>query len=166
MIDRAKDIFRAAETYSKSAGYLNSFINQDHDQFLPSQVIAALALELYFKALYYIEFCKDFKVNGRHSHDIHELFNGLSEKSKDMLTRSFKSQIMGQDMRDVEAIESESNVNIPRDLSGNLRCWSEIFTKVRYMHDRASEERVMMFFPEIEKSVRSVVFAYRPDLKS
>lgn len=168
MSDRANDIFRTAETYSKSAKYLNSIAHHDHSQLLPSQVIAALALELYFKALYYVENCEDFKVNRKHSHDFHKLFQSLTETSRNALILSFESQILARDMQDIEAIEAASGVSIPRDLTGNLEVWSNIFTQMRYIHDRAyaGTGRSMMFFPEIEKSARSVIIDLRPEFQS
>lgn len=166
MSDRANDIFKTAEIYSKSAKYLNSVASHDHSQMLPSQVVAALSLELYFKALYYAENCEDFKVNRKHSHDFHKLFQSLTDSSRNALAQSFESQILTRDMRDIEAVEAASGVSVPRDLIGNLEAWSNIFVQVRYIHDRGPTGRSMMFFLEIEMSVRSVIINLRPEFQS
>ena len=133
MEDRARSIFLTASVYSKAARYINSASENDPSLLMPSQVNAALALELYFKSLYFIEQNSDFKVNGKHSHDFHALFNRLSQNIIDQLAHEFQEIIADRDMSDVDKIESACNVNVPRDLEGNLQSWSGVFTKVRYI---------------------------------
>lgn len=166
MEDRAKAIFLTAGIYSKAARHINAIVQNDSSQLLPSQVIAALALELYFKSLYFIEKRIDFMIDGRHSHDISALFKELSEDSRSNLERCFQTLMQARNMKDVKAIESASKVNVPRDLAGNLEYWSDVFTKVRYIHDKPNETRSMMFFPEIEQVVKIVLFEIRPDFRS
>jgi hypothetical protein len=166
MEDRAKAIFLTAGTYSKAARHINAAVQNDPSQLLPSQVIAALALELYFKSLYFIEKNRDFRIDGRHSHDFNALFEELSEDSRSNLERCFQTLMQARDMQDVQAIESASKVRVPCDLAGNLECWSDVFTKVRYIHDKPNEAKSMMFFPEIEQAVKNVLFDIRPDFQS
>jgi hypothetical protein len=166
MKDRAKAIFQTADAYSRSAILINSVVNNDPSQFLPSQVNAALALELYFKTLYYIEKQSDFKVKNKHSHDFHALFNELPVVIQAQLDCDFQAIMNGRDMRDADTLETKSKVKVPRDLAGNLKAWSEVFTKVRYAYDERSQGTSMMFFPEIERAVRNAICRLRPDLQS
>lgn len=164
--DRAQSILRTADTYSRAARYLNAVVENDPSQLLPSLVNAALALELYFKSLYFIEKKQDFKINGRHSHDFHALFNELSVELKNKLQIEFQTIMKPRDMKDVRAIESASEVKVPLDLTGNLESWSDVFTKVRYIHDKPNKAKPMMFFPEIEQAVKNAIFSLRPELQS
>ncbi|OOF10251.1 MULTISPECIES: hypothetical protein [unclassified Salinivibrio] len=166
MEDRAKSIFSSAGMYSKAAHLMNEGSRGDPSLLIPSQVNAALALELYFKSLYLIEKGSDFKVGGRHSHDFHALFSDLSRQSKEKLLYQFQSAISSRDMSDVVTMERETKVEIPRDLEGNLQSWSGVFTKVRYVYDKPKHAVSMMFFPEIEQAVRDTVINLRPDFRS
>lgn len=165
MEERAKKIFRVAETYSKAARNINAAAEMDPSQLLPSQVIAALALELYFKSLYFIENNKEFKINNRHSHDFSTLFGELSKDLRDSLEANFQSLMKKRNMQDVHIIESEC-VKVHRDLKSNLRCWKDVFTQVRYMYDNPNKEIQMMFFPEIEQAVKETIFSFRPNFQS
>jgi hypothetical protein len=166
MEDRIKAIFLTASAYSKAAKHINAAGLQDSSLLLPSQVIAALALELYFKSLYHIEKNADFKINGKHSHDFNALFEKLSEDSRKKLEKNFHELMTVRDMQDVKNIEAASGVKIPLDLVGNLICWSDVFTKLRYIYDRPTAGKSMMFFPEIEQAVKNVIFGIRPELQS
>ena len=78
----------------------------EHDLLLPSMVTAALSLELYFKALYLLENNKDFKLNGKHSHDFHALFNVLSNTLKQEIESEFDNILKNRDMRDAKLVKS------------------------------------------------------------
>lgn len=166
MEDRAKSIFLTAVSYSKAAQIINSESNTDPSLLMPSQVNAALALELYFKSLYFIEKSTDFKIKGRHSHDFSALFFELSENSRQDLERRFQELMTERDMLDVQRIESVSKVIVPRDIAENLQHWSDVFTKVRYIYDKPNKAKSMMFFPEIEQVVKDVIYGLRPEYKS
>jgi hypothetical protein len=144
-----------ATLYSKSAYLLNR--NEDMTLLIPSQVNAALALELYFKSLYYLEYGKDFKINGHHSHDFYALFNSLKENIKAYMRSGFQQLIQSREMSDIKKLEEYSKVSIPLDLEGNLKQWSNVFVKVRYMYDNKGAVGSMVFFPEIEKILIAVI---------
>lgn len=166
MEDLAKSIFSSACMYSKAARLMNEAFHKDPSLLLPSFVNAALALELYFKSLYFIENNRDFKVNGRHSHDFHTLFSELSKESKEKLLCRFQSAISSRDMTDVSTLENEVKVQVPLDFEGNLQSWSGVFTKVRYVYEKREKPVTMMFFDEIEQTIRGVIISLRPELKS
>lgn len=164
--ERAKAIFKAAETYSKAAGIINAAAGNDPSQWIPSRVIAALTLELYFKSLYFIENNMEFKIKNRHSHDFSTLFDRLSKDLRDCLETNFQYLMKERDMGGVHIMEVECKVKMPRDLAGNLKYWSDVFTQVRYMYDMPNKEIQMMFFPEIEQAVKETIFSIRPNFQS
>jgi len=165
MSDRGKAIYLNAKRYAKASYALNpaSSQSQDVDLFLPSLVNAALALELYFKALFYLEKSTDFRISGRHSHNFSCLFDELVVSTQTEIEQSYDGLIRRRAMMDVEAIEKASSVVIPRDLRGNLKAWSEVFVKVRYVYDSSGKYLPMMFFPEIEQSVLQAIYERRPE---
>jgi hypothetical protein len=156
-----KSMCLSAEVYSKAAKYLNGI---DMEMLLPSQVIASLSLELYFKSLYCFVFNKEFKVNNRHSHDFHKLFLELPDDMQNSMSKEFSKILEKRNMRDAENMESFGKVKVPRDLVGNLENWSSVFVKIRYFHDKPKKHIVMMFFPEIEGVVIKAIRNIKPNL--
>lgn len=163
MSDRAKAIFFNAKRYSKANYYLNLASLQNVDLFLPSLVNAALSLELYFKTLFYLENATDFKISGKHSHNFSCLFDELKISTQKELEQSFDGLIRSRSLLDIEKIEQASAVVIPRDLKSNLKSWSDVFVKVRYIYDFSGQSLPMMFFPEIEESVLLAIYKSKPD---
>jgi hypothetical protein len=148
--DKSIDIFNNAQIYSKIATYINS---PEHPSFLiPSQVIAALSLELYFKSLFYLEKKEDFKIKGRYSHDFCSLYNKLSNDSKEEIKNNFDIAIKNRDMKDVKKLEELTKTKISLDFCENLKIWSTIFTEVRYLYEEKAQKN-MMFFPEFKNAV-------------
>ena len=156
-----KSMYKTAEVYSKAAKYLNGI---DMAVLLPSQVIASLSLELYFKSLYCFVFNKEFKINNKHSHDFHRLFLELPNDIKNSMCKEFQKILATRDMKDAERMESFSKIKVPRDLVENLRNWSSVFVKIRYFHDKPKDSIVMMFFPEIEEIVIKAISSLKPNL--
>lgn len=154
MNDRAHEIYKFACEYAKAA----RFLNQQANLLLPSHVMAALALELHFKSLYYLEYGKDFKVNNKHTHDFLALFQELDEIVKQELISDFKKMLETRDMSDVTTLEMQFNFTIPRDLMENLKIWSSVFIKLRYFYDFKNKAMQMMFFPELEKTIRNALY--------
>jgi hypothetical protein len=159
MRQRSEAIFRNAQRYEEAARVLNAAALQ---LLIPSMVNAALSLELYFKALYFLENASDFKERGRHSHNFHHLFGALSDSTRAELSQEFQGQIQDRDMKDVEAVEREAGVTIPRDLEGNLKQWSRVFVDMRYVYD-STGPRTMMFFPELAGCVVKVIYRRTPE---
>jgi hypothetical protein len=166
MSNRAKDVFKTAISYSKAAQTLNQAVSGDLGLLLPSLVVAALSLELFFKSLYLLEYNKEFKVDGRYSHDFHSLFNLLPEVVKNSLEEYFNASIRERNMEDVDLLMTEHSITVPLGLSDNLRSWSGVFTKVRYIYDRPGHQVSMFFFPEIEQAVIRVIRERHPGISS
>ena len=122
-IDKAKEIFDAARLYSEVAKFVNG-----RQQFLmPSQVVAALSLELYFKCLYYLENGTDFKVNDRYSHDFALLFKALTIDAKREIEAAFGRTMGARNMEDIKRLEEFGKMKIgldfetiPRDMEQSL----------------------------------------------
>jgi hypothetical protein len=163
MSDRAHSIFRNACVYSKAARFLNC--GPDLSLILPSQVIAALSLELLFKALFFIETGTDFKIDGRHSHDFHNLYKRLDNSLRDKLKSRFDQSIKERAMNDVRAMERRLRRSISLDFDDNLKQWSEIFVEARYPYDLGGGTQ-MMFFPEIEDAILSTIYEMNPEWKT
>ena len=107
---KARQILDAARLYSQVAKFVNGSGRQ---QFLmPSQVVAALSLELYFKCLFFMENDADFKVNGRHSHDFALLFEALTEEARKDIETAFQERMSVRKMDDIMRLEEFGNMKI------------------------------------------------------
>lgn len=159
MNDRAHELYKFACEYAKAA----RFLNQQSNLLLPSHVMAALALELHFKSLFYLEYGKDFKVNGRHTHDFHALFQELNDRVKQELISDFKQMLKTRDMSDSATLDMQFNITISCDLMENLKIWSSVFIKLRYFYDFKNKTMSMTFFPEIEKTIRNAIHKRKPE---
>lgn len=162
--DKAKSIFLNARRYAKATRLLNQKARTDIEFLLPSFVNAALSLELYFKTLYWLEKNQDFKINGKHSHDFSKLYEQLGDATKSTLSSTFEDFLKNRNMSDVNRIESECNITVPKNLVGNLKDWSDVFVNIRYVYESIGKQISMMFFYEIEKTVVTIIKNKRPDL--
>jgi hypothetical protein len=165
MSDRAREIFKNACIYSKTALLINSFTNVDNSLLIPSQVVAALALELYFKALYFLDSRIDFKDDGNYSHDFYKLYVRLSEPIKTKLRYEFKIKISSDRKKEIRKLEKQWKLTLPLDLEGNLKEWSKVFVSMRYIYDNIGKVKSTMFFPEIEATVLGAIYEKDADLK-
>ena len=157
MTERDESMFQIASSYAKSAKCLNGASLEDPSLLIPSQVNAALALELYFKSLYYVEHKEEFKIKDKHSHDFYKLFMALNESTRKELKLEFKEIMKNRDMKDVKLLENETKKKITRSFEANLESWRDIFVKARYIYDHLGKVGKMMFFPEIETALVNVI---------
>ena len=170
MKDKPTAMFQNACSYSKAAGVLNDLAlgsqssQRTRDLAVPSAVNAALALELFLKTLYFLERGEDFEVNGRPSHDFHALYCKIQDQRRQKMDGFFAQRISKRSMSDVEQMERESSLLVPRDLVGNLKSWKDVFVKCRYIHEPPGKAISMFFFPEIEDSISDAILALRPEL--
>lgn len=161
-IDRANAIFKTACMYSESAKLLNR-----SNLLLPSMVNAALAIELYLKSIYLLEFKEDFKVGEgkkkKHSHDFHDLFTKLPDTVKTPMQNCFDTIMRFRDMKDVKLLKENFEIEAKLDLISNLDLWKNVFVKVRYMFDKKGIPETMLFFPEIESVLVNAIKAKQPE---
>ncbi len=161
-IDKAKEIFVSACLYSEVARYLNQ---SSRSQFLiPSQVIAALSLELYFKSLYYLEKGTDFKIHDRYSHDFAALFMALTEDARNAIETSFRQSISARNMDAIRQLETFGRMKISLEFAEILKTWSKVFTDVRYLYEEKAH-KTMVLFPELEHAVVMRILVIKPEWK-
>jgi hypothetical protein len=158
--ERPREMLHTARTYSEVAKYVNKSGKSAY--LIPSQVIAALALELYFKTLYYIENEADFKINNRHSHDFATLFKALTDDAQSEIEATFNQALVTRNMEDIRQVEAFGKLSVSTEFAENLKTWSEVFTEVRYLYEEKSRKN-MVFFPEMERAVAARNRKVRPD---
>ncbi len=162
MKNMAHSMFKTADLYEQAARILNGVFPS---MGIPSTVIAALSLELYFKALYVLEFGKEFKLDGRHSHDFDALFEELPQETKQELMREFAARLAGRNMQDVRIFE-QHGVTVATDLKSNLKQWSTVFKDLRYVYEftakSGGKQDYWVFFPEIQSVVSRAIVKREP----
>lgn len=161
--DRAKAIFKNARRYAEASQFLfdNGFSLPNPEFFIPAIVYEVLALELYFKTIYYFDKNKDFKINGKHSHDFYELFKQLSSNIKDDLIKHFKDSLNSPRLEQMKDIKNKTNVTISLDFKNNLKNWSKVFVDIRYIYDRDQSGLKLSFFSEIEKALLQIIYKFQ-----
>jgi hypothetical protein len=152
-LNKANSIFMNAKVYSRASRLLNERGVSEPSLLIPSMVNAALSLELYFKALYWLENNKDFKIDEKHSHDFSKIFDSLSDTLRNNIENNFRALLKNRDMKDVIIMEQMGRIVIPKTLKDNLDSWSQVFTKLRYVYEPKGQQISMMFFPELEESI-------------
>jgi hypothetical protein len=158
--ERSREMLHTARLYSEVAKYVNKSENPAY--LIPSQVIAALALELYFKTLYHIENGTDFKINNRHSHNFVALFQALTDDARSEIEAAFNQALRTRNMNDIRQIEAFGRLSVSTEFAEILKTWSEVFTEVRYLYEEKSHKN-MVFFPEVEGAVAARIRKVRPD---
>jgi hypothetical protein len=148
---KAQNIFNSANIYAKLYYLLNS--NTDRSQILPSNVMAALSLELYIKCIYYLEKGKDFLIKNRHSHDFHKAFLELNESTRSQIIDEYYLSLKTRDMTDIKTLEEYSKIKINTDFYPVLKEWSTIFVDVRYIYEIINKNKIinMVFYPELQQ---------------
>lgn len=161
-MERPFAIFLNARRYSKASYKLNS--DEDIELLLPSWVNGALALELYFKVFYYLDKNKDYD----RTHNFANIFTDLTLDYQDKMSLTFESLLKARDMSDVRKLEASSGLKIPRNLKCNLEAWSNVFVDLRYVYELIENGKTatMMFFPEIELTVLTIIYDIKPEWQS
>lgn len=154
---KAYKIYQSAIMYGKAARTLDR--NSD---IMPSQILAALTLEILFKSLFYLENGRDFKINNKHSHDFNKLFIELSESTKTEMRQFFDIDIAISGTSNEQLIANEVGQILVSDLEGLLEQWKDVFVKFRYIYDIEIGGKQMLFFPQLEASLKSVILNRMP----
>lgn len=158
-IEKYKQIAHAAKIYSDAAFKLNSSFNVGENLYslMPSQVLAALSLELYLKSIYYLEFGDDFKKDNKFSHDLESLFEKLKDSTKEFIMYKYNSIMQNRDMKDIRNLENAMNLQIDTSFLSMLNHWNGIFVNARYFYENKFANKMMLLFPELEDSLRSFI---------
>ena len=158
----AHGLFQTGEMYSDAAVLLNTNVRMT-----PGIVVGALALELYFKALYILDKGQEFKIDGRHSHDFLAIFDQLQSKTRVQLIAEFDAEVKRADLSFIKTVKNEVNVVVSLDLRQNVDQWHDVFVKVRYLHEfnKAAKgtKRYWAFFSEMERAIKKVCFEKEPE---
>lgn len=165
--DKSHKIFLNACMYANASQFLfnNGLSLQNPEFFTPAIVNEALALELYFKSIYYLEKNKDFMIKGYHSHDFYKLFKELNPETKKDIKNYFKDALTQSRRDQIKEIKSKIGASVSFDLETNLESWSHVFIKVRYIYHYTLRNLSMTFFEEIEKAVLRHIYNVRPEWK-
>ncbi len=163
--DKSHKIFRIACMYADASQFLfNKGLSLQNPEFFITAIVnEALALELYFKSIYYLDKNKDFMIKGNYSHDFYKLFKELNPETKRDIKCYFKDALTQQKLNQIKEIESKTGVSIPFDLETNLKSWSQVYVKVRYIYENNLDNLSMTFFEEIEKAVLRHTYNVRPE---
>jgi hypothetical protein len=159
--DKIKEIAQAAKIYSDAAFLLNQSVKLGQDDLkalFPSQVLAALSLELYLKTIYSIE-----KGSGKFSHNLESIFGELEESTKIFIIDIYDELLKKRDMRDITNLGNALNIEIDISFTSMLKIWSEVFVNTRYFYENKIANKPMVLFPELETSLVSFILSKRPD---
>ena len=162
MTDAALLRYKYALSYSKAAKAINARAGSEPELLLPSQVNAALALELYFKSLYYALNNTDFLHKGRHTHDVGRIFDALKSEIKARLEKEFGRRLAGRNMGDL-ALYERMGISVQSNLKLVLENWSQVFVKFRYAYDLPKSPINALFFPELEGTLIDIIRQLRPN---
>lgn len=160
-IDKISEIAHAAKIYSDAAYLLNQSVKLDQDDLkslFPSQVLAALSLELYIKTIYFIE-----KSNSKFSHNLEGMFNEFEESTRIFIINKYNELMKKRDMKDIENLGNALNMHIDTSFVSMLKIWSEVFVNTRYFYENKIANKPMVLFPELESSLVSFILEKRPD---
>ncbi|MCF6157077.1 MAG: hypothetical protein E3K32_00580 [wastewater metagenome] len=160
MREKGLEIFRSGKMYSLAARCLNGNAGISPTLLMPSMVNAALCLELLFKSMYYALNETDFKVDGRYSHDFFEIYQSLPADIRSNMSDTFDGLLSNRQMNDVNILESQYGVVIARGLEDQIKLWSSVFVKMRYVYE--GHKTSMMFFPEIEETITRAILSLKP----
>ena len=147
-------MLNVADTYRDIAYKLNA--DADKRFLMPSQVNAALSLEIYLKAIY------RYETTGRtiRTHSLNAIFKQLKQKTKHTLTSSFF--ISETDEFNISKLENEmkkhdSSHVIRRDWNSLLKEWGKVFTDARYWYELDKKKLDMVLFPNIVEHLNSYI---------
>ena len=166
-----RKILNNAMLYSSAAWILGRNSSglgyQERCNRIPSQVMAAFSLELYFKALFYILNGEDFRSNNRRSHNISKIFNSLENSLQQKMESDFDLILQRNKLPDSWPLKKKIKNSIPRDLKSNLKARNKILNSFRHPYDLENENDLLQiwFSREIEEVVKDTIFEIRPELR-
>jgi hypothetical protein len=167
-----RKILNNARLYSSAAWILSrnssGLGGQERCNLIPSQVMAAFSLELYFKALFYILNGKDFRSNNRRSHDISKIFNSLEYSLQQKMINDFDLILRSEKLPNSWHLKKEVKRAIPLNLESNLKVRSKILTRFRHPYEVENENNLLQiwFSREIEDVVKKTIFEIKPELRN
>lgn len=141
-------IYKHALAFESTADVLKSNWNiLDSSLYISYFMNEVFAIELFFKAII------NFENNSKkipQTHHLDELYNHLSERSKQSIIKYFDSAVFDSDLNQIEAMY---NLTLTKDLVSLLEHYSNIFVKVRYLYESPLTYPVL-FLEQLRESVK------------
>lgn len=125
-------------------------------------IYAGLALDCYLKTLYFLEHKEEYSEKGKTPHDFHTMYQSLNHKTQKNLEALFTKLLSKRDMKDILTFETTEKTQIPRDLKGIIKVWTNTFTHLR-VNPIDFNEKHMLFFHEMEDVFKSLIFKEKPE---
>jgi hypothetical protein len=151
MADESAAGLKTAAGYSKSAHLLMKYVGKTRsDDVIASMVVLqSLALEIYLKHLYTVEYHKPYD-----GHHLKQIFDALSEGTRRKITDSYNRSLAESDfIKQILAKHQEIKKEAPQlDLDHVLEKWSEAMSEWRYFFE-PSQNVVFLTFGEMEKAL-------------
>jgi len=152
-----------ARLYSSAAWILSKnssrYSFQDRERLIPSHILKAFSLELYFKVLLNLAVGNPGPDKQDKTDSLVEMFRALEDSLRKQLETTFSRVLIGKKLPDSWPLDESVKNRIPRDLEGNLVLWSELLRKFRHPNGLESAEEMpqVWFAREIEEVVRKTL---------
>lgn len=154
---KTANAFANASRIIQSSQVGNSDLDDVNYLRLSSFPIGALSLEIYFKALFVLEYGKE----PPKKHDFYrEIYKKLPVETQEELKNIFSRKMQHRDMTDIKMFENESGLIVPKNFDDLLDSWSKVFANFRYLYDLkklSNGDLFMLFLPEIINTVSCII---------
>lgn len=157
-----------AQLYSSAAWLLSkntsrwSFHNRE--RMIPSHMLKAFSLELYFKVLLDLAGEGHFTGEKAFGDSLVGMFRSLDSSLREQMETLFSRILIKDKLPDAWPLDDSTKNQIPRDLDGNLVLWSELLKKFRQPNGLEPLEEMpeVWFGREIEEVVRKTLASLKP----
>ncbi len=145
-MNKVKEILNQAKRFEDSAAILFSHSEFDANKYyIPACVLAALSIELSFKAI-------GLNDNGNFSktHKIDTLFRNLKPETQKDLLKMFNEKIVAYDQRErnqKKTIENLSGILIESDIESIFKDLSTLFVDFRYIFEQQAQKSFFYIEP-------------------
>ena len=152
-----------AQLYSSAAWLLSKNTNglsfQQRERLIPSHILKAFSLELYFKVL--LNLTGDNLSPGKKNNpeSLVEIFRAFNGTLRQQMETTFSRILIGKQLPDAWPLDDTVKNKIPLDLEGNLVLWTRLLNRFRQPSGLESEEEMpqVWFSREIEEVVRNTL---------
>lgn len=154
-------IFLQARRFDESAELLFKIGNIDPNKyFIPAWVNAAFGLELYLKSILQFE-----KGSIKRTHSIKDIFNELTEESKNKIRTDFKKDIIKNPPQNIKEIEKHSGIKVKNDFESVINDISSLFVNFRYIFEEKNEAKSFIYIENLRKTITDRVSELNIDKK-
>ena len=152
-----------AQLYSSAAWLLSKNTNglsfKQRERLIPSHILKAFSLELYFKVLLNLAEDNLSPEEKSNPESLVEIFRSLNGTLRQQMETTFSRILIGKQLPDAWPLDDSVKNKLPRDLEGNLVLWTELLNRFRQPSGLESEEEMpqVWFSREIEEVVRNTL---------